>query len=38
MRERAESVGAALEIDSRVGFGTQVSVVWIGTEKEPSDG
>jgi two-component system, LuxR family, sensor kinase FixL len=28
MRERAEAIGAALTIESRVGHGTQVSVVW----------
>ncbi|MGB2909928.1 MAG: GAF domain-containing protein [Anaerolineales bacterium] len=28
MRERAEAIGAALDIDSKVGHGTQVVVVW----------
>jgi PAS domain S-box-containing protein len=30
MRERAETIGAALEIESRVGHGTQVIVIWPG--------
>jgi PAS domain S-box-containing protein len=30
MRERAESIGAALRIDSRVGHGTRVVAVWTG--------
>lgn len=29
MRERAEAIGAALTIDSAIGRGTQVTVVWI---------
>ena len=28
MRERAEAIGASLEIDSRVGHGTRIAVVW----------
>ena len=35
MRERAEAVGAALEIESRPGEGTQVIVTWV--ERETSD-
>jgi signal transduction histidine kinase len=31
MRERAEAIGAALDIDSKVGHGAQVVVVWRGT-------
>jgi signal transduction histidine kinase len=36
MRERAEAIGAALNIDSEVGHGTQVVVAWkdIGGEKQ----
>jgi signal transduction histidine kinase len=30
MRERAEAIGAALSIESEVGEGTQVRVVWTG--------
>ena len=30
MRERAEAVGAALTVDSAIGRGTQVTVVWTG--------
>ena len=30
MRERAESVGAALQVDTRPGDGTRVTVVWTG--------
>jgi len=30
MRERAEAVGATLQIESQVGQGTQVVVVWAG--------
>jgi signal transduction histidine kinase len=32
MRERAESVGAALAIDSRPGHGTRVTLVWCSSE------
>ena len=32
MRERAEAVGARLEIVSQTGRGTQVTVVWPGDE------
>jgi len=32
MRERAEAIGATLEIKSRVGHGTEVVVVWKGTK------
>ena len=28
MRERAEAIGAQLEIDSRIGHGTRVTVEW----------
>jgi len=37
MRERAEAIGAALNVDSEVGHGTQVVVVWKGTggEEQP---
>ena len=28
MRERAEEIGAVLEIESRIGCGTQVTVTW----------
>jgi len=34
MRERAEAIGAALDIDSEVGHGTQVVVVWKDTGGE----
>ena len=34
MRERAESVGAALQIDSQSGEGTRIEVVWDDTELE----
>ena len=34
MRERAEAIGAALNIDSEVGHGTQVVVVWKDTGGE----
>ena len=33
MQERAESIGAQIEIDSKPGGGTQVKVVWTGPEK-----
>jgi GAF domain-containing protein/ligand-binding sensor domain-containing protein len=32
MRERAEAIGARLTIDSRPGRGTQITVVWEGTD------
>jgi signal transduction histidine kinase len=28
MRERAESIGAALTIESEIGRGTEITVVW----------
>jgi signal transduction histidine kinase/ligand-binding sensor domain-containing protein len=31
IRERAQAIGARLEIDSRLGQGTRVTVVWTGT-------
>jgi signal transduction histidine kinase len=34
MRERAESVGAVLEIDSQPGCGTRIKVTWPGTRGE----
>jgi GAF domain-containing protein/HAMP domain-containing protein len=34
MRERAEAIGAALTIDSEVGRGTQVTVVWASAPDE----
>ena len=34
MRERAEAIGAALDVDSEVDHGTQVVVVWKGTGEE----
>jgi len=33
MRERAEAIGAAIEIDSLVGNGTRVNVIWPAGEK-----
>ena len=38
MRERAERIGATLEIESRVDGGTQVSVVWVDTGHKSGDG
>jgi len=41
MRERAETIGAALTIDSAIGRGTQVTVVWLdeaGPAKSPTPG
>jgi len=37
MRERAESVGAALSITSQPGQGTQITVVFTDTEQEETD-
>jgi signal transduction histidine kinase len=37
MRERAEAVGARLEIASQPGRGTQLTVVWAEEERLPSD-
>jgi signal transduction histidine kinase len=34
MRERAQAVGATLEIESQVGQGTQVTVVWTPTARQ----
>ena len=34
MRERAESVGATIEIESRMGCGTRVTVVWCGERQK----
>ena len=34
MRERAEGIGAALEVDSAAGAGTQVTVVWPDAESD----
>jgi len=34
MRERAESVGATIEIESRIGCGTRVRVVWCGERQK----
>ena len=34
MRERAEAVGARLEIDTRVGDGTEVSVTWSAGQED----
>ena len=34
MRERAEAIGAALDVDSEIGRGTQVVVVWKDTGGE----
>ncbi len=33
MRERAESIGAVLRVDSQVGYGTVVNVAWPNTQK-----
>jgi signal transduction histidine kinase len=33
MRERAEAIGAQLQIESEVGHGTQVKAVWVGDEE-----
>jgi signal transduction histidine kinase len=33
MRERAESIGAALTIESEPGRGTKVTVVWLADER-----
>jgi len=34
MHERAEEIGAALHIDSEIGKGTHITVVWINDERE----
>ena len=37
MRERAEAVGARLQIESKCGQGTEVHVYWRGTERQLED-
>ncbi len=34
MRDRVKAIGATLDIDSKVGHGTQIVVVWGGTVME----
>jgi len=36
MRERAEAIGAALTVESKIGHGTEIVVVWDDTEREES--
>jgi len=36
MRERVEAIGATLTVASRIGHGTEIVVVWDGTESEES--
>ena len=38
MRERAESIGAEFDVESRPGQGTQVSVRWMEPNLEENEG
>ena len=38
MRERAEAVGAKLDIDSQPGHGTQITVVWLAAGAKSTEG
>jgi signal transduction histidine kinase len=38
MRERAEAIGATLKVESEIGQGTEVTVVWMDVQEYAEDG